>query len=135
MFQKVSLWGSICSIISVVALVVPQVSQSENQTTYGANSPNVRAEGDVNINYGASAEGSTYSYVDHPNGGVVLLISKPSLMKPEIVCQAEAGSRVRFLGEHEEGPLMVWVQVEVVSGTCAGRVGWVGKSNYRIHNG
>ena len=135
MFQKFSLWGSICSIISVAALLLPQASVSDNQTSYGTNSPNIKSNGDVNINYNSSQGSESYNYIQHPSGGGTILISSPSLTNPKILCQPEAGSKVRFLSEQTEGAFMVWVKVKVLTGTCQGEEGWIGKDNYRTRNG
>jgi len=135
MIQKISLWGSACSIISVIALLLPQTSMSESQTSYGANSPNIKSNGDVNINYNSSQQSSSYNYIQHPSGGGTILIASPSLTSPNVLCHPEAGSKVEFLREHRESEFMVWVQVKVITGTCQGNIGWIGKDNYRTHNG
>lgn len=135
MTQKIGLWGSICSIISVVALLFSQASVSESQTSYGANSPNIKSNGDVNINYNSSQGGGSYNYIQHPSGGGTILIASPSLTNPKIICHPEAGSKVQFLNEQVENAFMIWVQVKVLTGTCEGKVGWIGKDNYRTHNG
>lgn len=131
MVPKIGLWGSICSIISLTALIFPQASVSDNQTSYGANSLNINSSGDVRINYNSSQESSApYNFLQHPDGGENILIASPSLTNPKIVCNPESGTKVRFLQEKRESPLMVWIKVEVVSGTCKGKIGWVGKSVY-----
>lgn len=135
MIKKVGLWGSICSIISAVALLIPQASVSENQTSFGANSPNIKSNGDVNINYNSSQGRAPYNYIEHPNGGGTILIEMPSLTNPKVLCHPEAGSKVQFLAEHAESAFMIWVQVKVLTGTCQGKVGWIGKDNYQTYNG
>ena len=135
MIQKVGFWGSICSIISVVVIFFPQTSVGESQTTYGQNSPNINSNGNVNINYNSSPETQTYNYIQHPSGGGTILIANPSLNNPQVVCQPEAGSKVKFISEQAESAFMVWVQVKILTGTCQGKSGWIGKDNYQTHNG
>ncbi len=134
MIQKIGLWGSICSIISVTALFAHQASIEESQITYGTNSPNVKSDGDVNINYNSSPSNETYNYIKHPSGGGTILVASPSLTNSQVVCHPEAGSKVQFISEQNENG-MVWVQVRVLTGTCKDKTGWIGKDNYQIHNG
>ena len=56
--QRIGLWGSICSIVSVLALVFSQVLNSENQTSSKAN-------GDVYI---TNTEGK-YNFIQQKTGG------------------------------------------------------------------
>lgn len=135
MIQKVGLLGSVLSIISAFAVFFPQASIGESQTSYGINSPNIKSGGSVNINYNSSQRGETYNYIKSSNGGGTILISTPSWSNFEVVCNPEAGSKVEYLSEKAENAFMVWVQVKVISGTCQGKVGWIGKDNYRVHNG
>jgi hypothetical protein len=135
MIQKVGFWGSICSIISVMAIIFPQSSVGENQASYGPNSPNINSTGDVNINYNSSKESKTYNYIQHPSGGGTILIASPSLNNPQVVCHPEAGSKVQFISEQAESAFMVWVEVKILTGTCQGESGWIGKDNYHTHNG
>ncbi len=134
MIKKISFWGSIGSIISAIALFYSSASVSERQTSYGEKSPNIHSNGDVNINYNSSQERSSYNYIEHPDGGGTLLIATPSLTNPKVICHPESGSKVEFLREKKENSFMVWVQVKVLSGTCQGKTGWIGKDNYRTHN-
>jgi len=133
--KKIGLWGSICSIVSAVALLFPQASISENQTSYGTNSPNIRSNGDVNIHYNSSPRGESYNYIQHPNGGGTILLTTPTLINPDVLCHPEAGSKVQFIKEKAENNYMMWVKVKILTGTCQGKIGWIGKDNYRTHNG
>ena len=136
MLEKFGLWGSICSIVGVVALFLPIETTGGPQTSYGQNSPNIQSGGDVNINYNSgNAVSESFAYIKHPSGGGTMLFKEPNITEPQIVCQPEAGSRVEYISEQAENQIMVWVRVKVLTGSCAGQVGWIGKSNYNIHNG
>ena len=133
MINKITLWSSMCAFVSVVVLFFPQTSMSEGQTSYGSNSPNIQSSGDVNINYNSQESESTYSYIQHPNGGSTILISAPSLNNAKVLCHPESGSKVKFIQEYIENIAMVWLKVRVISGTCQGKIGWIGRDNYRVH--
>ncbi len=102
MIQKIGFWGSIASIVSVMALLYPSSSVSDSQTSYGEKSPNIHSNGDVNINYNSSPERSSYNYIQHPDGGGTLLIATPSLTNPVVLCHPEPGSKVGFLSEKQK---------------------------------
>lgn len=133
--EKFGFWGSIGSIIGATALFLPTETNGNPQTSYGQNSPNIHSGGDVNINYNsANSVNESFAYIEHPNGGGTMLFNEPTITEPQIVCQPEAGSRIEYISEQAENQIMVWVRVKILTGSCAGQIGWIGKSNYNIHN-
>lgn len=134
MLEKLGFWGSIGSIIGAVALFLPTETTGNPQISYGQNSPNIQSDGDVNINYNSgNTANESFAYIKHPSGNGTMLFKEPTITEPQVVCQPEAGSRAEYISEQAENQIMVWVKVKVLTGSCAGQVGWIGKSNYNIH--
>jgi hypothetical protein len=140
MFQKISLWGSVASIVGVVTIFLPGASTAE-QIIHG--SGNIQGGGNVEHNTiiinppsQALPPKEKFAYLNHENGGTTWLFNKPALQDVKVLCQAEAGSKAKLLEEKDSAMYgMTWVKVKVLDGSCQGTVGWTGKDDYRQSQG
>lgn len=144
MFEKISLYGSLASIIGLVLFFIPSTSSSTEPTaqttvsTAGNQSPAIGSNnGSVTINYGgqssSSKTGKNY-ILRNPKAGATAIINSPSLdvaINPaNQVCIVPAGTQVILLGDKaKSGGIDMWRKVKVVSGECANKMGWVDIGN------
>lgn len=144
MVEKIGLWGSIASIVSLGLFFFPPSVSSQSEpkaqaSTLGAQSPAIGSnQGSVIINYGAPTAPHEKSYVlRNGKSGVTLVISRPSLdaaVEPKNhVCMALAGTPVLLTGETAKlGGIDMWRKVKILSGECANKVGWTAIENVSL---
>lgn len=144
MFEKIGLWGSIASIVSLGLYFFPLIASSQNEpksqaSTIGTQSPAIGSnQGSVTINYSAPPTLHEKSYVLR-NGktGVTLVVSKPSLdaaAEPKNhVCMAPAGTSIALTGETAKlGGIDMWRKVKILSGECVNKIGWTAIENISL---
>lgn len=145
MFEKISLYGSLASIIGLVLFFVPSTSSSTEHptsttvSTTGSQSPAIGSNnGSLTINYGGQTNSSSKTekkYVlKNPQYGATLIVNKPSLdasADPKNhVCIAAAGTPIVMLGEKAQlGGMDRWRKIKVTSGECTNKIGWVDIGN------
>jgi len=131
--KKLTLWGSIASIVGLFVSFVSMQAFSEDVTTLRNKSPAIsNTQGDIHINYGDTSTSSTKTYVlRESQGGQPVVLKSPHtkgiLDSSQHVCnQILNGTRIKPLEEiaTQEG-LNIWRKVEIIEGKCSGRVGWV----------
>ncbi len=139
MVQKISLWGSVASIVGIVAIFTPDTSTADQMINGNGN---IQSEGNVENNTiiinpaPKSTPQEKYTYLNHKNGDNTWLYNKPALQDVKVLCQAEAGSKANKLEEKKSSIYgMTWIKVKVLDGSCQGTVGWTGKDNYRRSQG
>jgi hypothetical protein len=144
MLEKIGLWGSIASIVSLGLYFLPPLTSSQSEakaqaSTTGAQSPAIGAnQGSVTINYGAPATPHEKAYVlRNGKSGATLVVSRPSLdaaTEPKShVCMAPAGTPITLTGETAKmGGIDMWRKVKITSGECANKVGWAAIENISI---
>lgn len=82
----------------------------------------------------AKANNSTY-VVEHPDGIGTVLLPEPSFSAESItnrICEPENGAMVSVLEKDDKGPLPMWYLVNVQSGECEGKTGWIAKDILRL---
>lgn len=135
--EKIGLWGSAASIVSLVLYFYPPIAASQSEpkvqvSTAGAQSPAIGTnQGNVTINYGGSIPAHEKGYVlrNHTTGAS-LVASRPTIdaaTAPNLqVCLAPAGTPVSLYdGETAKmAGLDMWQKVKILSGRCANKVGW-----------
>lgn len=144
MLEKIGLWGSIASIVSLGLYFLPPLTSSQSEakaqaTTTGAQSPAIGViQGSANIIYGAPPSPREKSYVlRNGKSGATLVVSRPSLdaaTEPNShVCMAPAGTTITLTGETAKmGGIDMWRKVKIMSGECADKVGWAAIENISI---
>lgn len=135
MTQKIGLIASIATIISTIVIFFPN-DASSNQTSNGEQSPNIQTKnGNSIVTYNPKTTNNNY-YINSKTNSLSLensmLFPQPSVLKNRAktsLCTVESGSKIVLLGEKKDPNIMgiTWLQVKIISGTCAGVVGWTGK--------
>ncbi|WP_152035321.1 hypothetical protein [Paraburkholderia terricola] len=141
MVEKIGLWGSAASIVSLALYFYPPVAASQNEpkvqvSTAGTESPAIGTnQGNVTINYGSSAAPHEKGYVlRNRSAGASLVVSRPTLDAATVpalqVCVAPAGTPISLYGETAKmAGLDMWQKVKILSGQCANKVGWATTEN------
>jgi len=131
MTKKVTLFGSIATIIGTIFILFPSTVSSTNQTSKGNQSPNIQTLKDSSIIYNNQ---TTTNYQNSAKKGFYLkntiLLPEPSLKKVHIkysLCNVENGSKIEILDETTN--FTTWIKVKIIDGTCQGKIGWTGKEN------
>jgi hypothetical protein len=131
MRKKVTLIGSIATIIGTIFIMFPSAASSTNQTSNGNQSPNIQTLKDSSIIYNNQ---TTTNYQNSTKTGFFLkntiLLPEPSIKKVHIkysLCNVENGSKIEILNETTN--LTTWIKVKIIDGTCQGKIGWTGKEN------
>ena len=132
MAKKITLISSIATIIGTIFILVPNTASSTNQTSYGQQSPNIQSLKDSNIIYNNQETNNYYKKSDKIGLYLknTILLPEPSMQKMNIkysLCSVEDGSNIKLLDEITN--FTTWIKVEVVDGTCKGKIGWTGKEN------
>ncbi|EHH1219063.1 hypothetical protein J7H99_004803, partial [Vibrio parahaemolyticus] len=128
--EKFGFWGSLSSIVGLaVAVISTPVASIEKQVVSGNNNTVVgENHGSINISYGDSKSQKSY-VVRNRSAGVTLMVSEPNIdavFEPrKHVCNIVAGMEVRLTGRNSPDSLSIFKEVEVLSGDCAGKYGWV----------
>lgn len=142
MVEKIGLWGSAASIISLMLYFYPPTASSQSGpnigvSTAGTQSPAIGTnQGNVTINYGSAVAPHEKGYaLRNPSAGASLVVARPTLDAATDsnlqVCIAPAGTPISLYdGETARmvGPYM-WQKVKILSGQCASKVGWVSTGN------
>lgn len=136
LMKKLTFVSSVATLIGLVAVFIPGESQSNNQNSYGDQSPNISDSGDIIINYGDLDKSAKEYVLRHPNGGSVLVVNKPdpmSAMDPEThVCMVKGGTPVIPLDQIAQiHGLDMFQTVKITHGRCNGKVGWAAIENIR----
>lgn len=142
MIEKIGLWGSVASVISLGLYFFPSQAPAQTEPksqviTSGEQSPAIGInQGSVTFNIGASSPQSKKSYVlRNGKGGATLVVSQPDLsaaMDPKRhVCMAIAGTSIAVIpgATAKMNGTDIWRKVQIMSGECTGSVGWVALEN------
>lgn len=142
MVEKIGLWGSAASIVSLALYFYPSAAASQSEpnvqvSTTGTQSPAIGTnQGNVTINYGSSAAPHEKGYVlRNRSAGASLVVSRPTLDAATAqnlqVCLAPAGTPISlYEGETAKmAGLDMWQRVKILSGQCANKVGWATTEN------
>lgn len=131
MTKKISIAGSIATIVSMFLILFPNDAKSTNKTSYGQQSPVIDNMENSNIIYNNQ---TVNNYQQQHSDGLYLkntiLLPEPSLQKVNIkysLCNVENGSKVEVL--EEVFNMTYWIKVKVIDGSCRNIIGWTGKEN------
>lgn len=133
--KKITLWGSLATIISLfVSIFWPQAT-SENQTTYGNQSPNIsNVQGNVSLTISgqsASPPAGKQYVLRNSRGGAVAILNTPRSgavtdVKQHACEPIISGTSIELLNDKSSGAgIDIWRKVKVIDGVCSGKIGWV----------
>ena len=133
--KKLTLWGSMASIVALAITLASAPGVSGNQSANGNQSPAIgENKGDIIYNNYSSAPKAKSYVLKNNKAGASLIVLAPTIAaatdKTQHVCLAIAGTPVTLTGETASlHNIEMWQKVVVTDGPCSGREGWVAVEN------